>query len=216
LLKVTIHYYNLCHDTRGIDERVNVITGEGQAKSQSSTMLNLYFLQKGFKYISNCEGGYEVCHSLIIHGDKGYELVDHNTTKCLECIRMRNRRNRAGKPGPKGKGFLSSLGGRITKFVASATDAAGKLDQKEVYGDDYRAANTPDNVWVLPVTPQLRLLHTVLRNKTVHGKKFSSCVNRLVSMVAAVALDRVPTVSYLASFRVCYTQLQNTHSNTFF
>jgi hypothetical protein len=26
-------------------------------------------------------------------GDKGYELVDHNTTKCLECIRARNRRN---------------------------------------------------------------------------------------------------------------------------
>jgi hypothetical protein len=108
-----------------------------------------------------------------------------------------------GGVGGKGKGFLSTLGGGMKKLLASAQDVAtggsgsgNKSDNKEVFSEDYRQTNTPDSVIVLPVTQQLRLLHTVLRNKTVHGKKFSSCVNRLVSLLAAAALDRVCTSLY--------------------
>jgi len=67
------------------------------SRAHSSTMLNLYFLQRGFKYVSNCEGGFERCHELISRQNKGYELIDHHPSKCVECLGLKRRLRLAAK-----------------------------------------------------------------------------------------------------------------------
>lgn len=67
---------------------------EGTSNSiHSSAVLRLYFLQKGFKYISNCEGGFAACHKILVPRRDGYELVDHNQQACKECM-ARTRKGR--------------------------------------------------------------------------------------------------------------------------
>lgn len=47
------------------------------------------FLKKGFKYVSNCEGGYAACHAIIMASDHAMELIDHHQEDCLECTGRR-------------------------------------------------------------------------------------------------------------------------------
>jgi len=111
------------------------------------TMLVLFLLQKGFKFISRLDGGYAACHDVIHRrwqrrrrklGNQGQDtgggfelLVDHDPEKCLECVKLRSsRKANAGRLTPRGarspKRFLGILGNRLTDmlFGAGATSPA--------------------------------------------------------------------------------------------
>jgi uracil phosphoribosyltransferase len=117
--------------------------GEGYAKhkAQACTMLNLSFLKRGFKFISNCEGGYERCHAIIASSANMFELVDHNPDKCHECNSSSKKKRRQQQQqqqqqlqqqqlnsptNSKKGGLLSSLAQRLSGFVSGR-----KVDKKK-------------------------------------------------------------------------------------
>eukprot|EP00808_Paulinella_micropora_P024123 g6238.t1 len=100
--------------------------GGGAHTHKSSLAIILYLLQKRFKHISTCEGGYEACHALILEkrarlaesgGDEnvshgGYELVDHDLQRCFECKKEKLKSKASNKGG--GFGFFSSLKSQLS------------------------------------------------------------------------------------------------------
>ncbi len=113
------------------------------------------FLQKGLRYVTVCETGYEACHELVARSkNPSDELVDHHADACLECQsnqrlkageRQRLAKSRANPPAAKaGGGFFSSMRSRLTDLAFGETTIA------PAYPSDPEAAdpinqNLPNN-----------------------------------------------------------------------
>uniref|UniRef100_A0A6A7FZ30 TBC1 domain family member 23 n=1 Tax=Hirondellea gigas TaxID=1518452 RepID=A0A6A7FZ30_9CRUS len=145
--------------------------GDGRRQDNVLLSLNLYFLQKGFKYVSYCAGGYRECHKIVTNG---HELVDHHPSKCFECVH---------DSAEKGAGWMSSARGKLSGLIAEhATKRKTKVDRKKY-------SQIPVSVLVLPSSYETLLLHTILRDQSTSPQKFRSCVHRLIALLVGNSLD---------------------------
>ncbi|GAB5370410.1 hypothetical protein AAMO2058_001490500 [Amorphochlora amoebiformis] len=131
------------------------------------TMLVLFLLQKGFKFISRLDGGYAACHNVIAQrgrrrrkrtqsqteGDPFEMLVDHDPQRCVECLRNRNSQGakNSATRGPGADGGRRLFGMLQTRLT------------------DMLFGPSP-----LPMTEALNLESPQTRSKTVSNTSLSS------------------------------------------
>lgn len=204
----SLHFCFICNE----DDEAN--------KTQRNFLID-FFLEKNFLYVSSCQGGYEACHALVTASNGAYELVDHKRNKCFSCQGVRTNKNSTStfqqQEGKKKslvgrERFLSSMRERLNKITTSVSGASSSNnntnsdneddEEGNVYEDtpEIRAkrANTrfqrshlPEMCEIMPRTNHSRMLHTVLRDKHARGPAFASVVNSLISMVVAIAFEKL-------------------------
>lgn len=97
---------------------------------QQFNHLQVEFIKWGFKYVSSCQGGYSgiivvqnfhliliaipACHDLVVScmGDK--ELVDHNKSKCIDCINASSDTADSDVKLPFKRSFFTAVRNRFT------------------------------------------------------------------------------------------------------
>jgi uracil phosphoribosyltransferase len=107
------------------------------------------FLRRGFKYLSQCRGGYAACHALILASDGGgagaahaLELVDHNQAACLECT---GRRKVKEKKVASSSSFLQNVRRLANNLAGQKAVVAENAESIE----EFEASHIPDNALVL-------------------------------------------------------------------
>jgi uracil phosphoribosyltransferase len=155
------------------------------------------FLKRGFKYLSNCESGYAGCHALILASDHSYELIDHNQSDCLECTGRRKMKEQK-------KSFLQN----VKRFAGNVISRLEDTTQESL--QEYQSTHLPETVVVLlpshstapgssPLSPgqnavpnlSLKLLMTVIRDKSTDLSSFADALQRITSVLVATFLERV-------------------------
>jgi len=129
-----------------------------------------YFLNKRIKYISICRGGYYGVHQMLVSGE--LELVDHNSSHCLECGSDKKNQNNKGN-------FASYM----KKFYNAAESLKRSNQSRE-------ETSIPAGLRVLPQTVDVCLTMTILRDKTTNNELYHKAVNRLLSVLVAEAIEK--------------------------
>jgi hypothetical protein len=126
------------------------------------------------------------------------ELIDHNPEDCLECNGRRNIKKTK-------KGFINNV-----KRIAGNMIRGTEVDKGNKYMK-YKlllytlyliyhyfflffsliAINLPESIAVLPSTIQIRLLHTLIRDKTLDNITFSNAIDRLSQGLLGCILERL-------------------------
>lgn len=158
------------------------------------------FIHRGFRYVSYCPDGYAACHALVLASDHRMELIDHSSEECYEC---------SGRKVGNAKTTKKQAGGWLNRLLRPQRDAAAALLGRENTAE-YQAAHTPDSAVVLlstgsaasaspsPLSPSaapstftIRLLHTVIRDKSSDVSSFADALARLTSIVVHSFFERI-------------------------
>lgn len=129
-----------------------------------------YFLNKRINYVSICRGGYYAVHQMLVSGE--IELVDHDSSRCLECV--------GWKKNQTSKGNFASY---MKKFY-NAAESLKRSNQNRL------ESSIPKTVRVLPLSVDLRLLLTVLRDKNTSKELYHRAANRLLSLLVAETIEK--------------------------
>eukprot|EP01083_Nonionella_stella_P086802 241321_1 len=113
--------------------------GEGRGRETALLSLCLFFLQKGFRRVSLCEGGYRECHEII--ADR-YEMIDHNPAACVEC--QHNSATTAS-------GWISSVRGKLTGMISETAE------KRRTRSEMKRLTQTPITCLALPSSYEMLL-----------------------------------------------------------
>jgi len=127
-----------------------------------------YFLNKRIKYVCICRGGYFGVHQMLISGE--IELVDHDSSRCLECVGWKNQNK-----------------GNFASYMKKFYNAAEFLKRS---GQNKVESNIPKTVRVLPRSVDLRLIMTVLRDKNTTNELFHKAADRLLSVLVAETIEK--------------------------
>ncbi|CEP00662.1 hypothetical protein PBRA_001716, partial [Plasmodiophora brassicae] len=171
--------------------------------------LQLFFVQKGFKYVSSCEGGFAACHDLVIHSSADIDLADHNPARCLDC--MNTSVPSTDSPIQFKRGFFSSVRSKMSlarvgspqnrlesprASVLSSGISDLSIDNRTpnpaymvpAYGSDY----LPQRCAVLDESVEAQMLFCGIRDTNVTPVQYTSCAQRLLSLLVAKAVSDFP------------------------
>lgn len=190
------------------DDFMNSNSSDHTLQEQS---LLIYLLSRGFRQISLCEGGYRSTHAILCNksfSNSGVDFIDHNHSTCFEC-------NPSIKPKPNSSsnqvdGFLSVVRERVSSIlgkkptVVIPTGNALKSHRLSNLAHVYIEPEVSAEMLQccqLPSTVEVKLLLTVLRNKSSTGSLYTSCLVRLLSLLfaqlieSAVLFEKIVSVS---------------------
>ena len=173
-------------NTANIDEESNNNNNNNIDSSRPLLVFMQSFRQKYFKYLSILDGGYSACHDLLLSSNRESEIIDHLPSQCFVCS---GRVNTAVIQTRQRKGMFASMTSLLTKVV----DPIGGrlLDSESV---EYRLTHLPDECRILQTSNSVRLLLTVLRDRSAHALHFTSAVRALVGQAVALWLESVDII----------------------
>lgn len=189
----------------------------------SCTMFTLFLLQKGFKFVGRCKGGYQACHREVL-ARPGCELVDHNPEVCLECLRVAGDGKRA--PSRGGRRLLNMLrtglsdllfggvsassstpspagkhGAESTAVVPTSPDVSSPAKPAAPLLD-IPAAMRSGRFTLLPPSPGLGVALDVLRQHKAYNAGLHAVLTHVATALVAHALasaDTIPQTTTAAS-----------------
>jgi hypothetical protein len=156
--------------------------------SNALLMLLSILRQHHFKLVSRVEGGYAACHRMLIALDRRGELIDHDLNVCFECS---GRYTGLKKEKSNIFDTVRKLAVNMRSRVETLNRDTNDRDSENFSRLEHREYHIPDSVSALSASVSIKLLLTILNDRSSEDQGFVTALLKLSDKVFAFALENL-------------------------